>query len=359
MSLNVRANKGLPVNEPALLAEVTRAGSVESRHRGHVAIVDAAARVLFSAGDPGFRLFPRSSLKPLQALAVVASGAVRAYRLSERHLAVMCASHAAEPRHRQAVAEILVSAGAAEEDLHCGPHEPGDRESRDDLIREGRRASAIHNNCSGKHAGMLLLARMLEAPLRGYWEVDHPVQIAIQAVLRIFCDLSEPALHWGVDGCGVPAYRMPLSALALGFARLARPDGLPDPWRAAACEVTAAMMACPGMVRGRDGWDTVLMSALPGQLFSKGGAEGCQAMGLPSHATGIAIKIEDGSARALPPVSLQALQRAGALPHPLPQLLKDFQEPEVRNTRDEVVGRVRGVLIDAAPEAAASGAARA
>lgn len=326
---------------PTILAEVTRGSAVESRHFGHVVVVDASGKVVFAAGDPERPIYPRSALKPLQALAGAARGTVEAFDLSDPELAVICASHAAEPRHRAAVARILVKVGATEAHLRCGPHPVPHEPSRDELIRAGRAPTPIYSNCSGKHSGMLALARVLGAPLAGYWEAEHPVQREIQRVLAAACGTDLQRLEWGTDGCGVPTYLMPLRELALGFARLADPAGLEDRDAAAARRITAAMNAAPGMVRGEGGFDTVAMEAFPGVLACKGGAEGCQAVAVLTVGLGVAVKVDDGSPRAVPAIALAVLRKLGVLPERLPERLEAFARPLVLNTRDQVVGEIR------------------
>jgi L-asparaginase II len=333
-----------PPNPPVLLAEVTRGATVESRHYGHVVVVNAAGEVLFSAGDPEHSTYPRSSLKPLQALAALANGTAERFDYTDGEVAITCASHAAEPRHRAAVARILAKIGATEADLHCGAHPVPHEPSRDELILAGRKPTPIYSNCSGKHAGMLALARVLDAPLTGYWEFDHPVQREIQAVLHAACDTELDTLQWGVDGCGVPTYLIPLRELALGFARLAQPDTLPERYRAGSRRIDRAMNAEPGMVRGEGGFDTVLMEAVPGVLVCKGGAEGCEAVGVLGRGLGFAMKVEDGGARPLTAVTLATLRRFGALPDPLPEVLEALHHPAVKNTRGETVGEVRACV---------------
>lgn len=327
-------------NTPALLAEVSRGSHVESRHFGHVVVVNAAGEVLFSAGDPEHPTYPRSSLKPLQALAALANGTAERFEYTDAEVAVTCASHAAEPRHREAVARILERIGATEADLHCGAHPVPHEPSRDELTLAGRKPTPIYSNCSGKHAGMLALARVLDAPLAGYWEADHPVQREIQAVLQAACDTDLSTLQWGVDGCGVPTYLLPLWQLALGFARLAQPDTLPERFREAAQRIDRAMNAEPGMVRGEGGFDTVLMEAVPGVLVCKGGAEGCEAVGVLDRGLGFAVKVEDGAARPLTAVTLATLRRFEVLPDPLPEILEALLHPRVLNTRAAHVGDV-------------------
>lgn len=331
-------------NPPAVLAEVTRGRHVESRHRGHVVAVSATGEVLYSAGEPGQWIYARSSLKPLQALAGIANGTAEAFGFTDAEIAVICASHAAESRHRETVAGILAKIGATEADLYCGPHPVPHEPSRDELIREGRKPTPIYNNCSGKHAGMLALARVLDAPLEGYWKSTHPVQREIQQVLAAACGTDLDRLEWGVDGCGVPTYLMPLRELALGFARLAQPDSLPERYREAARRITSVMNAQPGMVRGDGGFDTVLMEALPDQVFSKGGAEGCQCVGIIDRGIGLAIKIEDGAARALGSVTIAALRRLKVLPRTLPESLRPLARPPVLNTRGDTVGEICPVI---------------
>jgi L-asparaginase II len=331
------------MRDPALLAEVTRWPEVESRHFGHVVVVDTAGQVLFSVGDPEHPTFPRSSLKPLQALAGIARGTADAFQLSDAEIAVTCASHAAEPRHRAAVSRILDRIGASEADLHCGAHPVSHLATRDELIRAGKAPTPIYSNCSGKHAGMLALARVLDAPLDGYWEPDHPVQREIQRVLAAACEADSSSQRWGVDGCGVPTYLLPLRKLALGFARLADPSSLEERDAAAARRITTAMTAEPEMVRGEGGLDSVIMRALPG-VACKGGAEGCEALALLGRGIGIAVKVEDGSARPLAPVVLSLLQRFGAVPEPIPPSLAPLLRPEVLNTRGDVVGEVRACV---------------
>jgi L-asparaginase II len=323
---------------PELLVEVTRGGEVESRHYGHVAVVDADGRVVFSLGDPDFPTYPRSSLKPLQALAGIARGTADRFSFTDAEIAVTCASHSAEPRHIEAVGRILAKIAATEDDLRCGPHPVPYIPSRNQLIREGREPTRIYNNCSGKHSGMLALARVLGAPLAGYWDADHPVQQQIQRMLHEAADTDLAQLTWGVDGCGVPTYRMPLSHLALGFARLATPERLGD--QAGGERIVKAMNAEPEMVRGEGGFDSVLMRAVPGLVISKGGAEGCHAIGVVGAGLGLAVKVEDGSARPLEPVVLAVLRRLGILPDPLPEKLQPLLRPVVLNTRDVPVGEV-------------------
>jgi L-asparaginase II len=328
----------------ALLVEVTRGPDVESRHMGHLVVVDREDRLLFATGDAARLIFPRSALKPLQALPTHALGAVEAFALDGSESAVMTASHAAEPFHLEAVRGILAKIGATEEDLFCGPHAPGNPGAAAELIRGGEPPRAIHNNCSGKHAGMLTLARLLDAPLAGYQEPEHPVQEEIQSLLLGVCGVEARRLGWGTDGCGVPTYRMPLRALALGFARLAAPDRLPRTLADGARAIQEAMWAHPRLVSGTGAFCSELLAAAGGSVVAKSGAEGVYALGLPQRGWGMALKIEDGNARGVPAVVTAFLAATGLLNGPASERLSRFRSPAVPNTRGATVGEVRCAL---------------
>jgi len=333
------SSRSLPVGPPALsapLAAVTRGPCAESVHRGYLRVVDLEGRVLLAIGDAP-HIFPRSALKPLQALPTIAAGAEQRFQLEARHLAVICASHQAEPFHREAVAAILDRIGANEADLHCGPHAVSHKETAEQLIREGREPTPIFSNCSGKHAGMLTLARQLHAPMEGYWLAAHPVQQAIQQTLRLATD-RRGGFAAGIDGCGVPTYLLRVDELALAFARLTTPGRLPDAETAAAHRIVEAVNAHPEYIQGTGQFNSVLMAALPGALLVKGGAEGCIGVGLVDRGLGIAVKVADGNARALPLIVLELLDRFDALPEPLPPALAPLRSPKVLNTRGAEVG---------------------
>ncbi len=328
---------------PAFLAEVTRGPAVESRHLGHVAVVDTAGTVVFALGDPVRPTLPRSAVKPVQALPTVSLCAAQRFGLTAAELAVMCASHAAEPFHLEAVRGILAKIAASEADLRCGPHPPGDPDVAAALARAGESPTSIHNNCSGKHAGMLALSRLLDAPLAGYWEPEHPAQRAIRHALALTGDLDAEHVSWGTDGCGVPTFLLELRQLALCFARLANPTTLPAAEQRAAEALVRATNERPEMVSGTHGFCTALLRAGEGRLLAKGGAEGCYAVGLRGRGVGLAVKMEDGSPRAVPAVVLALLERLEALAPQALEPLAGFRRPPLRNTRGDVIGEIRVV----------------
>ncbi len=324
----------------ALVVEVTRGGRVESAHEVHAAVCNAEGAVVRVWGDPGRFAFLRSSAKPLQALPLVASGAADAHGLSEEELAIACGSHSAEAYHLAAVRSLLGRAGLEESLLQCGAHQPISQPDADALVRAGDPPRPIHSNCSGKHAGMLALARHLGAPPETYLQPEHPVQRAIRTQLAELAGLPEDAIVLATDGCGVPTFGLPLCAAATAFARLAAPPP-GAAYAGAAHRVTAAMRAHPEGVAGTGRFDTVLMRSLPGRLFCKSGAEGYFCAGLPASGLGLALKVTDGSGRPIPAAAMYVLNALRALPAPLPAELESWAHPVVTNTRGERVGEIR------------------
>jgi L-asparaginase II len=332
------------------LIEVTRGPLVESLHRGAVAVVDANGQLVAHVGDPRFLTFVRSSAKPWQAVPVVESGAADRFGFTAEELAVMAGSHNGEPRQTATVLRSLDKIGLQEEALHCGVREPFDRETRLQLRAKGQPATAVYNNCSGKHASMLALAVHCGYPTQRYYAPDHPVQRQILNVVSDLAGLVPADVVIGVDGCGVPVFGMPLFGAALAFARLVDP---PSNWPAArqmACRrVANAMLAHPDMVAGRQRICTDLMRSGSGRLVAKSGAEGFYAVGIRAGALpglsvglGVAIKIEDGNmARARDPVVIETLQQLGLLDSTALRALETYRVGPIRNYRGEVVGQLR------------------
>jgi L-asparaginase II len=321
------------MNNPVLV-EVTRGGRAESRHRGAVAIVDADGRAVLSLGAVGDAVFPRSAVKALQALPLVESGAADAFGFGEEELALAQASHGGEPAHVELAASMLARVGLGEADLECGAHKPMHPASAGAMIRRGEPANQLHNNCSGKHANFLALARHLNHPHGGYVEAGHPVQQAVRDVLEALTGASHGASACGIDGCSIPTYAVPLTALALGFARLATGQGLP-PMRAAAAErLYRAAVRQPYFVAGTGRFDTDVMSLLDGKALLKTGAEGVYCAALPGAGLGVALKCEDGGTRAAEAMMAAVLARL------LPE-----HETELRRWTHAPVETRRGVKI--------------
>jgi L-asparaginase II len=317
---------------------VLRGERVESWHRVSYAVVDAAGELRHAAGASARPLFPRSAVKPLQALALVESGGARRFGVSEEELALTCASHGGEPRHVATVRAWLARLGIDEMVLACGAHSPLHAPSAERLLAAGQAPEPVHNNCSGKHAGMLTLACHLAAPLAGYQRPDHPVQRRVGeslAEMAVLDALPEPA----IDGCGVPTFPLSLAQLARGFARFADPQALSPTRRAACAQIRAAMSAHPELVGGSGQACTAIMTAVP-ELVVKTGAEGLYAAALPRVGLGLALKVEDGGSRAAPVALLALLDALGALPGDARQALGEIARPAIRNHARQIVGRI-------------------
>lgn len=330
-----------------LLASVRRGTLVESSHRGDIAVVDLEGRLLAWAGNPGRVTFMRSAAKPIQCTSVVETGAAERFRLTDRELAVVCSSHTGEPMHVDAVRGILGKLGMGEEALGCGVHMPFDARAARDLLARGAEPGPLMCNCSGKHAGMLAVASHMGAQTAGYWEPSHPVQRVMIDCMAYYAGVPRDRLVLGTDGCGVPVFGLPLRRMALAFANLASPRNLPAAKAQAAARVVQAMRAYPEMVGGT-GQLTTLVMRLPGpKLVCKGGAEGVFCLGVVGKGIGAAVKVEDGSARAMGPIVIRLLRLLGLLAQADESEAVDvggLAEPKVTNFRGETVGSIEAVF---------------
>ncbi len=321
--------------------EVQRGGTVESVHRVHVAVADGSGRIRAYAGNPQWVTFARSAIKPIQALPLVEDGVIERFHIADEELALCCASHSGEQRHVEAAASLLRKLGLGEDALACGPHAPFHAGAAAALRAQGRPPGRLHNNCSGKHAGMLALARAKGWPTAGYHEVGHAVQGRMLEELSRWSEIAADDLALATDGCGVVTFGLPLVALAGAFGRLSREAR--SPGRPAA-RVVGAMVRKPEYVGGTGRLCTQLMRAASGRIFAKYGAEGVYCAGVPGAELGIALKVEDGAKRAAEPALIAVLHALGLLGDEEMAELSTFAEPDVRNTRNEVVGGVRAVV---------------
>jgi L-asparaginase II len=319
-----------------VLVEVTRGGIVESRHRGAYAVVDAAGKVVASLGDIDQAVFPRSAVKAIQALPLVESGAADRYGFGKAELALACSSHNAEPRHVATAEKMLAAAGRSVADLECGPQVPSSEAAAAALYRAGGMPTAIHNNCSGKHAGFICFACHAEMNPRGYVEPEHPVQRAVTAALADVTGTALDARNRGVDGCSIPTYAIPLRNLARGFARFVTGEGLAKERASAARRLVAASEADPWMIGGTGRFVTELLERFGATVFAKDGAEGVFCAALRALGLGVAIKCDDGAGRAgdvILGAAIEAFVAADA----------GLSTRPVKNRRGRIVGEVRAV----------------
>jgi L-asparaginase II len=326
-----------------VLVEVWRGGRVESEHRGAIAVVEPNGKLIAHAGDVGLVSYLRSSAKPFQLLPLAESGAADRFGFTDAELAVMAGSHSGEPRHVAAVQSILDKIGLSAEALQCGSHAPFNAEAAQALRAASREPSILHNNCSGKHAGMLAQALDRSLSTHDYLDPQHPVQVAIRQRLAELGGITIDEIGVGVDGCSAPCFAMPLKAAALAFARLAEAGS--GTQAAGLARVARVMIAHPEMVAGEGRLDTDLMRAAPKRLVSKGGAEGYHGMGVvvkDGPALGIAIKIGDGDGRrGGHPVVIETLRLLGVLDDAALAKLKNYHTWPITNHRGLEVGEVR------------------
>ena len=322
-----------------LRVEAIRGPAVESVHRIHACVCDVEGRIIATAGSPSQRTFWRSAAKPFQALPLVEDGVLDRFGLGSDALALACASHSSEPRHLEVTDRMLAAIACTEADLACGPHPPlGPRVARE-IAAQGIHPTPRWSNCSGKHSGMLALARHHGWPTMGYEVAGHPVQDRIMVALTRWTGLAAAEIVLGVDGCTVVCHGLPVTAMARAYANLGAGS------TPALARVRDAMLEHPGLIAGEGRVCTELMEAMPGQVIAKVGAEGIHCASLPAAGIGIALKVEDGDMRASGP-ALLAIIRAlaprlpGSARFPDGALASTVAHP-IRNTRGARVGEIR------------------
>ncbi|MBA3513181.1 MAG: asparaginase [Pyrinomonadaceae bacterium] len=331
------------------MVQVTRGSITESRHRGHVVAVEPGGKIVAVLGALETVTFLRSSAKPHQAIPLIASGAAARFGFSEKEIALACASHSGELIHTEVAASMLRKIGLGPENLKCGTHEPFSQEVARELREKGAKPHVLQNNCSGKHVGMLALARHLSAPIESYDQPDNPVQLAIGGTISQFSGIPMEDLAVGVDGCGVPVFGVTVKAMALMYARLVAPPAEFDESTRDACKsIVAAMTKYPELIGGTtDRLDTEMMRATGGNLVSKVGAEGVYTAGVVPcqewpNGLGVALKIEDGDDhRARPTVVIETLNQLGVLNDESLEAVSRYAFFPVRNRSGDVVGEVR------------------
>ena len=324
-----------------VLVEAMRGAIVESRHSGAVAVVDADGGAVLALGDVERPVFPRSAVKALQALRLIETGAADRYGFTDQELALACASHSGESGHVGTAQSMLARIGLDASYLRCGAHPPMHVPSATALYRAGAEPTALHNNCSGKHSGFLCLACMLRADPRGYIEPDHPVQRQIKATIESMTGTSIPDEHRAIDGCSVPTWAVPLKHLALGFARFGTGHGLAPERARAAARLRTACASHPWYVAGTGRFCTEVMQRLGARAFVKVGAEGVYCGVLPERGLGIAVKCDDGGARAAEVVMATLIMRFGSLNKGEQAELDHLRQPTLRNWNGIAIGKLR------------------
>ena len=334
-------------NNPALV-HALRGGIIESSHCGAVAVVDADGAVRMQLGDILRPIFPRSAVKVLQALPLVASGAADRWQLSNEELALACASHGGEPRHALTAASMLAKAGVDAAALECGAHWPYHDGSIKALAAANAQPTALNNNCSGKHAGFVCLGCLMaedkdkRAFLSGYVKPDHPVMREVTAALQATTGFDMRTAPVGTDGCSIPTFAVPLRHLAHAFARVGTGVGLSPSHQVAAQRLRTAVAAAPFMVAGSGRFDTRLMERLGDRVFCKVGAEGVYCAALPGLGLGVAVKMDDGNtSRACEVVMAALIERLLPLSEADADFVRGFSDVTLRNWNGLEVGQLR------------------
>ncbi|MEX0912124.1 MAG: asparaginase [Gemmatimonadota bacterium] len=318
--------------------EVVRGTILESRHVVHAAVVDSEGRLRAWLGDPERVTYLRSGAKPFQAAPLVRDGALDRFGITLEELALCCGSHSGEPRHTETAAIMLRKIGVDAEALACGPHPPIHEQTRRDLAEAGLEPLRLHNNCSGKHVGMLALARAHGWETDGYHRPEHPVQGRILSEVARWAGVPYEAIGLGTDGCGVVCFALPLLQTAQAYATFAAAarGGERD-----ATYVVGAMTNYPEMIAGEGRLSTALIEHTAGRLFAKSGAEGLYCVGVPGAELGVALKIEDGTSRALGPAILSVLRQLDLISEDDLGSLSAHAYPDLYNTRGDLVGQIR------------------
>lgn len=323
------------------VVDVMRGDVVESTHHVHVAVCHAEQGLVASAGNPAHQSFVRSAIKMFQVMPLVEAGGVAHFGLTGEELALCTASHGGEPFHVTAARSILAKARVTDAALVCGPHLPLHEPTAHAMVAAGDKPGRIHNNCSGKHAGMLACCVCQQWVTNGYHRPSHPLQQRIRSTLARWMRINADEMATAVDGCGLPTFAIALDAVAEGCARFAAAAA--DSTTPAATIFTA-MVDHPEFVAGTDRLDTDLMRVAGKRLIAKVGAEGFYCAAVPSLKIGVALKAEDGAKRAAEPALLAVLHRIDALAAADVDHLEKYAQPKILNTRQELVGYLRTSL---------------
>jgi L-asparaginase II len=324
-----------------ILVETVRGALVESRHRGAVAVVDADGATVLAIGDVARPVFPRSAVKPLQALPLVESGAADRYGFGDEELALACASHGGEPAHVEVASRMLARAGLDAGALECGAHWPMYQPATQALARSDGAPSALHNNCSGKHAGFICAACAMGADHRGYVAAEHVVQREVRAALESLTGIGLGPDVCGIDGCSIPTWAVPLDRLAHAFARFGTGRGLSEMRATSAARIRAACAAQPFYVAGTGRFCTEIMKRFRARVLAKTGAEGVFCGALPEQGIGIALKCDDGATRAAEVAMAAMVARFLPVSDDERAALDRFVRPALRNWNGIEVGGLR------------------
>lgn len=324
-----------------ILVNVSREPVIENIHRGDIVVVDGEGKTIAYLGDPDKFTYMRSAAKPFQACAVVESGAIDYFGLTERELAVMCGSHYGEEFHVMAVLSILFKIGLDERYLKCGPSYSLNEKVTMEYVKKGIEKKSVFHNCSGKHSGMLAMAMKEEFDVHTYMNAENPVQQRILELIADFTEMDKEKIQIGIDGCGVPVHAMPISNMAKAYMKLANLSHVEKNHVAAARKVAMVMTGYPEMIAGTNAFDSELMRVTRGKLVAKLGADGVYCVGAARSDIGMAIKIEDGNVKVLSSVVLETLKQLELISSEELDELKHFYIKDIKNSQGDKIGEIR------------------
>lgn len=320
--------------------EVVRGNGVESKHQVMVVVCEERGLVTDFWGNVDYLTFPRSAIKPIQALPFVESGALEKFGLDEKHLALACASHHGEPHHIEILRSWMQKIGLSEADLHCGASWPSHEDSAHALIKKNQTRSPIYHNCSGKHLGIISTCLALGEDFKDYHKIKHPAQVRLRRVLSDLMKVQIEKMPVGWDGCGIPTHAVPLQALAAGISSFINPN-LPNSKRQTLQRVLQAWRYNPQLISGTQDFSQILSEKTGGRALLKAGAEGVWTGLMPEKSMAFALKVADGAKRAAEVAATAVFRHFGVISDAQFQDLKEWTQPSLKNSRGEEVGFIR------------------
>lgn len=328
----------MPKTHPPLIIDVARATNIESQHTVSAVVVNSQGKIEISLGKTDRRIYPRSSIKSIQALAIILSGAAELFKITDEELALASASHGGEKKHIEIVTQWLNRIGLTQNDLECGSHPPSHQNSAIELFKQGQTFTAIHNNCSGKHTGMLATALALKEATKDYSKINHPVQILIKQIIEDFCSEKIEENQIAIDGCSIPTYFIGMKNLALAMARLGDSQNFSEKYRLASQRIYKANVENPFLIAGTDRYCTQMMNELNKKGLVKTGAEGVMFASLPSLKLGVVVKAHDGASRAAEMAMSWILKELGLLNE---DSWKKFSQIPIKNWNQILTGSIK------------------
>lgn len=329
---------------PAKLVEMIRSELVESTHEGSIVVAQFDGNVMYELGDGERLTYFHSSAKPIQGIAVLETGVVEKFGLDLKEIALMISSHSGEKEHIEALKGLMEKLEVTEDMLECGIAEPVNKDVLKELAAAGLPVTKLHCNCSGKHMGFIAASKAMGYPVEGYHRSDHPIQQRVRKVVAEFCGAEPELMTCGVDGCSVPVFAVPLKNMAVAYANLCNLHFMNGKYGKSQNYITSAMTMYPEMIAGQGRIDTELMKRFGSKVIGKIGAEGVYCLGMLGKGTGAAIKIEDGSARAVGPATMELLLQLKIIGEEDAETMKKYLHPEVLNNKCEVIGEIRPVF---------------